>query len=70
MKTFSIVLLLVTSVMNSCNRLDIEKGTPTCIEDKIKGFNKSSHCGDASVKEYPFREIRFMLLVPELAVPI
>src|SRR6186713_2558574 len=55
MKTLHIVLLLAASIMSSCNNLDIEKGTPRCVETKIKGFNKSSPCKDASVNEYSFQ---------------
>ena len=42
-------------MVSSCNRPDIEKGTPKCIKDKIKDFNKSSPCGNAGVNEYSFQ---------------
>ena len=46
MKKLSI-LILIASVIISCKKLDIEKGTPKCIENKIKDFNKSSNCNNA-----------------------
>ena len=55
MKRLLIVLLLAHSVISSCSKLDIEKGTPKCVENKIKDFNKSSTCGNANVKEYTFQ---------------
>ena len=54
MKRTSILLLLATFSI-SCNKLDIEKGTPKCIEKKIKDFNKSSICKNANVEEYTFQ---------------
>jgi hypothetical protein len=53
MKKLSILLLLA-SVIFSCNKP--EKGTPKCVRDKIKTFDKSSTtCNDANVKEYKFQ---------------
>jgi hypothetical protein len=54
MKKISIVLL-IASVIISCNKLDIEKGTPKCVENKIKDFNKSTNCNNAKVDEYTFQ---------------
>ena len=53
MKKLSIVIL-IASVIISCKKLNIEKGTPKCIENKIKDFNKSSNCNNAKVDEYIF----------------
>ena len=53
MKILSI--LLFATVIISCNKLDIEKGTPKCVENKIKNFNKSSTCDNAKVEEYTFQ---------------
>lgn len=55
MKKLLIALLLIVSVLNGCNKNKIEKGTPTCVKNKINDFEKSSTCGDASVKEYRFQ---------------
>jgi hypothetical protein len=56
MKKLSIVLLVVlVSVISCCNKLNIEKGTPKCVKNKIKDFDKSSTCGNANVKEYTFQ---------------
>jgi len=54
MKKLSIVLLFASAII-SCNKLDIAKGTPKCVENKIKDFNKSSTCNDAEVNEYTFQ---------------
>lgn len=54
MKKISIILLFA-SLLISCNKLDIEKGTPKCIENKIIDFDKSSTCDNANVKEYSFK---------------
>lgn len=55
MKQLSIILLVIASIISSCNKNKIEKGTPTCVENKINDFSKSSVCGDAKVKEYRFQ---------------
>jgi len=54
MKKISIILL-IASVIISCTKLEIEKGTPKCVENKIKDFNKSSNCNNAKVDEYTFQ---------------
>ncbi len=54
MKKLSIVLL-IASIIISCNKLDIENGTPKCVELKIKDLNKFSTCNDAKVDEYTFQ---------------
>lgn len=50
-----LLILLFMSLIISCNKLDIEKGTPECVQNKIKDFNTSSTCNDANVKEYSFQ---------------
>lgn len=55
MKRFAILLVFVFTALISCNKLDIENGTPTCVVEKIKSFNKSSICDDAEVSEYLFQ---------------
>jgi hypothetical protein len=54
MKKLSILLFMAT-VMVSCTKLNIEKGTPKCVEHKIKDFNKSSICNNVKVEEYTFQ---------------
>lgn len=65
MKVLLIVLLLLSaSVIISCTKLDIEKGTPQCVENKIKDFNKSSSCDNANVNEYTFQGSTVYTLEP------
>jgi hypothetical protein len=54
MKKLSILLFMAT-VLVSCTKLNIEKGTPKCVEHKIKDFNKSSICNNVKVEEYTFQ---------------
>ncbi len=63
MKILSI-LLLSSSLFFSCNKLDIEKGTPKCVENKIKDFNKKSTCSNARVEEYVFEGNTVYLVDP------
>ena len=55
MKQLTIIVFLVVTTFIGCRKLDIEKGTPKNIENKIKDFNKSSICNTANVKEYIFQ---------------
>jgi hypothetical protein len=50
-------LILILPVFCACNKLDIAKGTPDCVEDHIRNFNKNAVCDDATVKEYTFQGI-------------
>lgn len=54
MKKLSLILL-ISSLIISCNKLNIEKGTPKCVENKIKDFNKSATCNTSKVDEYTFQ---------------
>lgn len=54
MKELLIVILFASAII-SCNKLDIEKGTPKCVKNKIEDFNKSSTCNNAKVNEYTFQ---------------
>jgi hypothetical protein len=49
------LLLLIAIVMINCNKLNIEKGTPKCVQYKIKDFNQSINCNDAKVDQYTFQ---------------
>lgn len=55
MKKITFFLVIIVAVFAGCNKLNIEKGTPTCVEEKIKEFDKSSTCNNATVKEYTFQ---------------
>ncbi|OFX51008.1 MAG: hypothetical protein A2046_06175 [Bacteroidetes bacterium GWA2_30_7] len=55
MKNISFILAIFFTAFVCCNKLDIEKGTPRCVEKKIKEFNENSSCGDAKVDEYSFQ---------------
>lgn len=50
-----LLIIFFMFLIISCNKLDIEKGTPKCVADKIKDFNVSAACDDANVKEYVFQ---------------
>src|SRR5688500_6938739 len=55
MKIFGILITTVLA-FTSCNKVDVEKGTPRCITKKIKEFNKSpALCKDPTVDEYNFQ---------------
>jgi len=55
MKNLTIILMLLITAFSSCNKKDFTKGTPKCVEEKIKSFNITSTCADACVKEYMFQ---------------
>ena len=55
MKRLALILFLAVTTLSSCNKLDIEKGTPKSIVSKIKEFNKSANCNTANVQEYTFQ---------------
>lgn len=43
------------ATISCCKKTSLGKGTPKCIEAKIKDFDKSSNCNTANVKEYNFQ---------------
>lgn len=49
------ISLLLFAFASSCSRVDVEEGTPACVEKKIKDFSKSSSCNDAHVDKYTFQ---------------
>ena len=53
MKNIAILIILIALI--SCNRIDIELGTPPSIENKIVSFSKTSICDNARVTEYIFQ---------------
>lgn len=65
MKKLTILLLLLASLLNSCNKPDIAKSTPKCIKKEIKDLNKSSiSCEDYEVEEYIFQEKTVFVFSP------
>ncbi len=57
MKKYLLAILLVIAVILSCNKLEIEKGTPKCVTMKIKDFNREQTCDDGvEVKEFIFQD--------------
>lgn len=50
-----ILFVFVFAALISCNGIDIEPGTPPCIENKIVSFNQTSICDNARVTEYIFQ---------------
>lgn len=55
MKRVASLLVFAITAFTGCTKLDIESGTPKCVENKIKNFNKSSICNNADVSEYIFQ---------------
>lgn len=50
------ILIIVMICLHSCNKLDIENGTPKCVKNKIKNFDKDQECEDGvNVKKYAFQ---------------
>jgi len=57
MKTKILLLLIITILgISSCQKLDIEEGTPECIQNLIKDFDKEQTCNnEVNVKKYTFQ---------------
>ncbi|PCJ28860.1 MAG: hypothetical protein COA97_00550 [Flavobacteriales bacterium] len=58
MKRKIIIILVFTFIgFSSCQKLEIEKDTPKCIENLINDFDKEQTCeSGVSVKKYTFQE--------------
>ena len=57
-KTFTLLTFFVGLILicGGCDKLDIEEGTPKCVENRIDDFNKSGMCcNDGSVNQYTFQ---------------
>ena len=52
----SMYLIAGLALLCSCGKKPIATSSKSCLDDKIVVYNKESHCGDASVSEYLFRE--------------
>ncbi|MDP3442938.1 MAG: hypothetical protein Q8T08_08785 [Ignavibacteria bacterium] len=55
MRNVAIAFVFVITALISCNKLEIESGTPKCVENRIKSFNKTSICDNAEVTELIFQ---------------
>ena len=56
MKKYLSLLIFIIVISSSCDRLEIEKGTPKCVRSMIKDFSKEQSCNKGvSVKEYTFQ---------------
>jgi len=56
MKQLMMIIILATISFVSCQKLEIEKDTPKCIENLIKDFDKNQSCEDGvNVKRYIFQ---------------
>ena len=51
-----LIIILIALCISGCQKLDIEKGTPECIENLIKDFNKEQSCDTGvNVTKYTFQ---------------
>lgn len=57
MKRLFFLAIIVGLFVSGCSKLDIEEGTPKCVEKEIKDFNKIPYVCDngANVNEYLFQ---------------
>lgn len=59
-----VLILTVTSILG-CQKLEIEKDTPACIESLIIDFDKEQSCNDGvNVKKYTFQEETVFIFNP------
>jgi len=56
MKKLLFILFMAIITLTSCDSIDIAKGTPRCVVEKINNSNYMSTCSNANVKEYTFQE--------------
>lgn len=54
-KIFFTPILLSSTLLISCNKLDIPKDTPSCIKAKIEVMEDCNDCVAANVKKYTFQ---------------
>lgn len=67
MKKLTLVLFVAVSILTwcSCNKLDIDKDAPDCIQFKIKNWEQDSTlCDSARVEEYTFQGGNVFLFNP------
>lgn len=56
MKRIILPMIIIAISLTGCIGFDIEKGTPECVEKKIKHFNTCPHHNGANVKEFTFQD--------------
>lgn len=51
-----IIILMLMISFTACKKIDVEKNTPTCVENLIQDFDKEQTCDtDVNVKKYTFQ---------------
>jgi hypothetical protein len=55
MRFLIIALATLTLLSLGCKKIDVKKGTPKCIEKKIKELSKGDLCDSANVAKYTFQ---------------
>ena len=55
MRNIAILSVFILAALISCTEIDIEPGTPMCIENRIIIFSKTSICDNARVTECIFQ---------------
>lgn len=55
MKNIIASFLIAILFLASCKKFDIAEGTPPCIKQKIRDYEKTADCSDAHVDEYEFQ---------------
>ena len=61
---FSLSILFVAFFNTSCSKLDIKKGTPSCVKNKIQDFNSTACEEGANVKSYEFQAMTVFVFDP------
>jgi hypothetical protein len=51
-----LLLLFIGWVLGSCSKDGIARNTPSCVEEKIKSFEKEACESNADVKKYEFQD--------------
>lgn len=64
MKKAIILILMVIVSVGGCRKISSAKGTPRCIDDKIREFEKNSSCSDIHVDQYTFQSGTVYLFDP------
>ncbi|MCB9261276.1 MAG: hypothetical protein H6607_02715 [Flavobacteriales bacterium] len=49
------IALFIAQTFMGCNKVEVEKGTPKSVEERIKIFSKSTDCNDAKAEEFSFQ---------------
>ncbi len=75
MKHIIASFLIAFWVLGSCKKFDIADGTPRCIKQKIRDYEKDASCSDAHVDEYEFQSETVYVFSPgscgaDMAAPV